>query len=139
MQGEPFLFYNILSTFCGFGLKHILFFLWKSHLSIKMDSLIKKHNNINLKQTNKHFLMHVCIWRTTSQKFIISQQFIQYIFFLNVSQDGYTKSKRSVCDLTHRIFSTRNFNLLRPKLHPLHSRLINISTSTKKPHFLYLF
>lgn len=139
MKGEPFLFYNILSTFCGFGLKHILFFLWKSHLSIKMDSLIKKHNNINLKQTNKHFLMHVCIWRTTSQKFIISKQFIQYIFFLNVSQDGYTKSKRSVCDLTHRIFSTRNFNSLRPKLHPLHSRLINISTSTKKPHFLYLF
>lgn len=56
---------------------------------------------------------------------------IYIYFFKNVRQDGYTKTKRSVCDLTHRIFSTRPFNLLRPKLHPLHPRLINISTSTK--------
>lgn len=61
------------------------------------------------------------------------------IFFLNVRQDGYTKIKRSVCDLTHRIFTTRSFNLLRPKLRPLHSRLIIHRPVQKKNPFHITF
>lgn len=67
----------------------------------------------------------------------LSQRSSFNIFFLNVRQDGYTKIKRSVCDLTHRIFSTRSFNLLRPKLRPLHSRLIIHQPVQKKPISYY--
>lgn len=60
-----------------------------------------------------------------------------FVFKMCVKMD-IQKAKKSVCDRTHRILSTRNFNLLRPKLHLLHSCLI-IHQPVQKSHISYYF